>query len=239
MTSASLSDLQTVAYFALSLASRPLAEGADDVETVSISRPDFVAALCASGHPLGRNRIYAALDELAAENAPALRLIRHAGGATLVLGLLGMTDDIDEGWEGVLCDAAPDDDELDDDGLELDEEDASLVEDAVASLSGLGFDIATPLAAPTFNPRLSRILPAAKRCRRCDEIKPAAQYGTRDGHLRTNCRPCESNMTAAWRSANPDAAKRSGRNLGRVYRARHIPGSHHRALGARDNRGLD
>jgi hypothetical protein len=240
MTLQALSDRRAVALFALSLAARPLADDfADsDAETIAVSRPDFVALLRSSGVAIGRNRAYSVLNELAAENAPALRLIRHAGTATLVLGLLGLTEDIDAGWEGVLVDSvdtALDTDELEDDG-ELEDDELDLVTEALALLSGLGLETSSPLP-PMFSPRLSRIIPAAKRCPACQLVISAELYGTRDGRLRSHCRLCERDASRTWRLANPEEAKRAGRHVTQTYRPRQLETSHRAAYGPRD-RGL-
>lgn len=213
--------LRTVALFALSLASRPLAEDfADsDAETVGITRPDFLALMHAAGLPLGRNTAYAALDELAEEGAPALRLIRHAGSATLVLGLVGLDDDIDEAWEMVLSDSV-DETGLDLEALDDDDDDRSLVDiTREVDLPALGLDTETPLPA-CFAPRHSHLIPAARRCPRCDVVKGAEAYGTRVGRLRSYCRVCEALTSSAWKAANPKAAQRAALHKGRQSTSR-------------------
>ncbi|NNM44527.1 hypothetical protein [Knoellia koreensis] len=111
----SLTATQRTARALLHVAARPLPDdyAEPDAVAVRLSRRDLFTLCREAGLDLGLHAFGRALDEIAAlDHTEALRLVRHGGTVTAVVGLLHLDDDVDLAWDdGILVD-------LDDDSLE-------------------------------------------------------------------------------------------------------------------------
>ncbi len=175
-----LADTQALTLVLLALAVSPLAADYVDprAETFALYRRDLWTLAREAGLDLPLQRFNRAIEDLLAgvHTAPAARFLRSGGRVRVALARPYATVHAEEAWRALL---------------------------AAQRLRGLGVTLRYDLArfglsttAPLPSGPLLPVVPAtaekARRCEVCDEVQPAAAFGTTGGRLRPACLTCTS-----------------------------------------------